>query len=469
MAEIKTGVSFFDAGIDRLDVLSDSGERILDFLISKSHATQGIMATIFNETSNSGSFSYGIVEGINELIFKNSIGHGAIMILAAMLLFLYWCFFQNIIQVGKHRFFLETRLYKETKFGRIFYLYKLKRVGNVALTMFMRGLFLTLWMFTVVGGVIKFYSYRMIPIIMAENPNTHWRDAFKLSMRMMKGNKWKTFLLDLSFLGWMLLSFLSFGLVSVFYLHPYRETAEIELYMTLRQCELEKNTDDKNIFNDSYLLSKPTEKYHAGQRDDDDDEYPMALYSVPDRHPNHIFQLNPSRNYSRTDLILLFFSICFIGYVYEVIYYLVATGEIVNRGTMYGPWLPVYGCGGMITLLILKRWVKRPFITFISAMVICGILEYTTAWALETFFNTKWWDYTGFFMNIQGRVCLEQLIVFGLGCSLNIYFVSPLLGGLYEKIPKRAASVLCVILIVLFVTDLVFSFIHPNMAAGVKV
>lgn len=474
LGEIKTGAALSDIGISsfgneliKLGNMSETGEDVANFLITKSHATQGIFATVLNETSDSGSFVYGVVNGVNELLFKNSISHGLILLLAGVVLFFYWCFFQNIIQVGRCRYFLENRIYPETKFGRIFFIYRLKRVGNVASIMFFKYLYLTLWSFTIVGGVIKLYSYRMIPVILAENPSISRTDAFRLSRQMMYGNKWKTFLLDFSFLGWIVLSIVTFGLVSVFWLHPYRTATDMELYMNLRQVQIEKNPDEKKRLNDKWLEERPIGKYHAGQEDTENKEYPVALFSIPDRHKNHILNLDAKRKYSLTDYILLFFSICFIGYVYEVIYYVVAIGEVVNRGTMYGPWLPVYGCGGIITLIVLRKWIDKPVLTFGLAMTLCGILEYTTAWYLETFKDTKWWDYSGFFLNIQGRVCLEQLIVFGLGCCINIYLVSPFLADNYDKISKKWRIALCIIIGGLFVADLIISINHPNMAAGV--
>ena len=470
LGEIKTGVALTDIGFGKigegLTGLGDTGGDIANYLVSKSHATQGILATVLNETSHSGSFLYGIINGINEFFFKDSISHGIILIFAALALFLFWYFFQNIVLVGKHRFFLETRLYPKTRFSRIFYLYRIKRVKHVGKIMFLKFFFLALWWLTIVGGVIKSYSYRMIPAILAENPSIPWKDAFDLSRKMMDGNKWRTFVLDLSFLGWIILSALTFGLVSVFYLHPYREATEMELYMSLRKNELIENKAEKKYLNDKWLTERPIGKYHAGQEDDENNEYPVALFSVPDRHQGLIPRLDAARRYSLVDFVLLFFSISIIGYVYEVVYYIVVIGEVVNRGTLYGPWLPIYGCGGIITLLFLRKWVHKPILTFGLSFAICGILEYSTAWYLETFKHAKWWDYSGFFLNIQGRVCLEQLIVFGLGCLLNIYFLSPLLTGLFDKASKKVLIFIALIVAALFIIDFIISINHPNMAAG---
>ena len=75
----------------------------------------------------------------------------------------------------------------------------------------------------------------MIPYILAENPKIERKKAFKLSKEMMKGNRWKTFILDLSFLGWELLSIFTFGLLNIFYINPYKVATTVELYEVLKK------------------------------------------------------------------------------------------------------------------------------------------------------------------------------------------------------------------------------------------
>lgn len=75
----------------------------------------------------------------------------------------------------------------------------------------------------------------MIPYILAENPKIQRKKAFKLSKKMMKGNKWKTFILDFSFLGWELLSIFTFGLLNIFYINPYKVATTVELYEVLKK------------------------------------------------------------------------------------------------------------------------------------------------------------------------------------------------------------------------------------------
>ena len=79
----------------------------------------------------------------------------------------------------------------------------------------------------------------------------------------------------------------------------------------------------------------------------------------------------------------------------------------------------------------------------------------------------KWWDYTGNFMNLQGRICLEGLLVFAIGCMVVLYFAGPYLDELFLKIPRKIKLAVIAVLLVLFVLDLVYSQAHPNTGEGI--
>lgn len=107
--------------------------------------------------------------------------------------------------------------------------------GRTVGTMFLRDLFVCLWsMLFVIPGIIKAYSYRMVPYILAENPEIKGKEAIDLSRKMMDGQKWNTFVLDLSFIGWDLLSCLTLGLLGLFYVNPYKYCTGAELYQALK-------------------------------------------------------------------------------------------------------------------------------------------------------------------------------------------------------------------------------------------
>lgn len=171
--------------------------------------------------------------------------------------------------------------------------------------------------------------------------------------------------------------------------------------------------------------------------------------------------------YSVTTLVLLFFLFSFAGWLWEVGYHLVDKQELVNRGVLIGPWLPIYGSGGVLILVVLKRFFDRPGLLFFLIMGICGIVEYMTGWWLETFFHTRWWDYRDMTFQIQGRVCLIGLLLFGMGGLVFVYLVAPRLNQWMAGWSRNGKELLCMILIVIFLMDFLYSMGSPNKGAGI--
>ena len=101
-------------------------------------------------------------------------------------------------------------------------------------TMFLSDLFVLLWgCLFIIPGVVKVYAYRMVPYIMAEHPEMTGTEAITLSRKMMKGNKWRAFVFDLSFLGWEILGALTAGILDIFWVRPYKAAANAELYRAI--------------------------------------------------------------------------------------------------------------------------------------------------------------------------------------------------------------------------------------------
>ena len=137
------------------------------------------------------------------------------------------------IEVGCKAFFIKNT---ETKaeIGELSKGFKPSWMRNVG-SLFLMGLYETLWaMLFIIPGIIKAYSYRMVPYILAEDPEIGANDAITRSREMMNGHKWNAFVLDLSFIGWELLSALTFGILSIFYVNPYIYQTDAELYKALK-------------------------------------------------------------------------------------------------------------------------------------------------------------------------------------------------------------------------------------------
>ena len=197
--------------------------------------------------------------------------------------------------------------------------------------------------------------------------------------------------------------------------------------------------------------------------------YPEALYPiVGKKKKNRLETLNYLRHYTIPSLVLLFFILSFGGWLWEVILHIISDGNFVNRGVLHGPWLPIYEAGCVLILTLLYRFRKNPWVLFLLTMVLCGIVEYYTSVYLEFTHNgTKWWDYTGYFLNINGRVCAEGLLVFGLGGVAMTYFLAPILDNYIRKIDFKVLVIICVVLISLYIIDNGYSRKYPNVGHGI--
>ena len=162
------------------------------------------------------------------------------LMIVAMLGTIYSIFVGNVIAAGGCRYFTQNQT-EPSKVEVIFSLFKGGNYLNIVLTMFMMNLFIFLWsLLFVIPGIIKSYSYRMVPYILAENPSMDWHEAMAISKRMMRGRKWQTFVYDLSFIGWYILNLFTFGFLAIFFINPYKLAADAEIYTANRQIAFEE-------------------------------------------------------------------------------------------------------------------------------------------------------------------------------------------------------------------------------------
>ena len=422
---------------------------------TKDGKAKGIIAPVFNNITKNNSIVFAGLNSLNLYLLKNSVNSVIISIVGVIILLFIKIFIKDVFTIGYKRYFLEQRRYK-TSIKKILFPFTVRKNFHIAYIVFMKNLYEFLWSLTVIGGIIKHYQYLMLPYVIAENPNINKKEAFRLSKEMTKGNKWNIFKTDISLIGWELLNILSFGLLQLFFLDGYKQCIYAEIYMNIRDNRKNNLTDEK-LLNDKYLDIKEYK----------DEEYPMDKFTIPVIIKKKDKKRDYNVKYSIKNYILMFFTFAFTGWAWEVLLHIVKDGKFVNRGTMLGPWLPIYGFGGVLILIILKPFRKKPILLFILAILLCGVLEYTGAWYLETFKHAKWWDYSGYFFNIHGRVCLEGLLVFGLGGAAATYFVGPVLNELYSKIKPRISLIICFILLILFGSDMIYSSKHPNTGKGI--
>lgn len=187
-----------------------------------------------NNAMKSQKYIFKIWDGITSFNINYPI-LGIMLCIGALISFAFTIFIADPLIVGGKRYFLKAREGNNTRVGIIVEIFRKEHWLNVAITMFLRNIYTALWYLTIIGGLIKTYEYRMIPYLLAENPAIKRKEAFAISKEMMKGNKWKTFILDLSFFGWNFLSVLTFGLLSILYVNPYNAATNAELYVELKE------------------------------------------------------------------------------------------------------------------------------------------------------------------------------------------------------------------------------------------
>lgn len=144
------------------------------------------------------------------------------------------------LEVGGRRYFIRSAQNVDNR--RCFrYAFDGRNYLGIIAAMLLKGVFNFLWfLLFIIPGIVKAYSYSMVPYILADNPNIGARKAIRLSNQMTYGHKFDMFVLDLSFLGWYLLGLLAL-VIGMLFVRPYEDATKAELYLVLRQNALERN------------------------------------------------------------------------------------------------------------------------------------------------------------------------------------------------------------------------------------
>ena len=165
--------------------------------------------------------------------------------------------------------------------------------------------------------------------------------------------------------------------------------------------------------------------------------------------------------------VLLFFLISFAGWLWEVAIYLVTEHAWINRGIYLGPYLPIYGAGGLLLWFLLHRIHEKKLLTFLLSAAVCSVVEYVTSVFLEWKWGMRWWDYSEFAMNLNGRICLLGAVCFGLGGMLLNCYLMPAYMRIYHRISPGKRRILCGILLLAFVLDATYCAVSPNRGHGI--
>lgn len=162
------------------------------------------------------------------------------------------------------------------------------------------------------------------------------------------------------------------------------------------------------------------------------------------------------------DLYFLFYNFflyCFFGWIYESCLVSFQKKAWVNRGFLNGPVIPIYGLGATAVYMILAPIQNNALCVFAGGMVIATVLEYITSYIMEKLFHAKWWDYSNYKYNLQGRVCLLASLLWGFLSILMTGVLQPFMNGLIDRIPRRAGEIGGAVIFVLFCSDLTVTVI----------
>lgn len=480
--------------------------------------TNGVFAHVVNGIT-SGSFVKTLFLGLSTIVHSKDIASICFVVIGLCISVFYRIYIVNVLPVVNRRLFLEGRVYAKLPLDRLVYLMRIRKQMHVAFVKLVKSIILTVMNFTVVGGIYFYYTYYLVDYILAENPTISIKDAFSLSRNMMKGHKLECFKWQLSMAGWYILDICTFGISAIFYSNMYRMSVMCEFY-TLRRKEFQSA-----ILNDTYLFEKPSRAlmrntysdviaalnaknpienaytgvkkflcdnfgiiFHLSSKEKQYERYtynkmeaetmitevyllcyPVRLSPIEEEYKkSNLRVLHPNRNYTITSILVCFFFMCFVGWIWEVSLSMISYGRFVNRGVLHGPWIPIYGFGCVLILLLLKRFRMRPKVEFSMAVLLCGCIEYFTGFFLELTHNgQKWWDYTGYFLNLDGRICAEGLLVFGVGGMAFVYVIAPLIDNWVKEHLNKKLSTACLVLLLLFGADVVYSHFEPNVGEGV--
>lgn len=154
---------------------------------------------------------------------------------------------------------------------------------------------------------------------------------------------------------------------------------------------------------------------------------------------------------------MLFIIYSFLGWVMECTLGVIQKHKFVNRGFLIGPYCPIYGVGVVSVSLLLTRFSNNIILLFLLSTIICGTLEYFTSYIMEKIFHARWWDYSKNKFNINGRICLETLIPFGIISVLVICFVNPWIFDKLYMIPQQILNYIVICLLLIYVIDSIIS------------
>lgn len=159
------------------------------------------------------------------------------------------------------------------------------------------------------------------------------------------------------------------------------------------------------------------------------------------------------------DYFLYFIIYSFLGWLLEVVGKLVEDHKFINRGFLIGPICPIYGVSILVITLLIGKPSGDILSIFLKSILICSIFEYFTSYIMEKLFKARWWDYSRRKYNINGRICLEMMIPFGIISTFVVYIINPFITNIVLSINSDIRLILSIIFLIIFIIDNILSFV----------
>lgn len=167
--------------------------------------------------------------------------------------------------------------------------------------------------------------------------------------------------------------------------------------------------------------------------------------------------------------VCCFLVYCIIGWIYEVIWEFAIGNGFVNRGFLYGPYLPIYGFGVLILLFLLKGLLNKdvkigkinikPLLVFLAILFIVSVIEYFASWAMELIFHKRWWDYSYDILNLNGRISLRNSSLLAAGGFVLVCFIQPVLNKVFGKVNSKIIKISSFIIIGVMSIDFIITIL----------
>ena len=162
--------------------------------------------------------------------------------------------------------------------------------------------------------------------------------------------------------------------------------------------------------------------------------------------------------YTTAQWFFFFYVYCFIGWIWESGFVSAKSHQLVNRGFMHGPFLPIYGSGAIVILISTIGVKDNLYLVFLFGMISSTILEYFTGAAMEKLFQVRYWDYSKHKFNLKGHICLQVSLGWGLFSILMVKVIQPLVENLVLQIPNTIVDILSFALTIIVCVDMTVSW-----------